>query len=79
MTDEELRDYAGKPVRVTLADGRVLAGTFHADDDSGHGHLHYTVVSDAVREGGDKVREVLHGADVIVDVQDASADPAAVE
>ncbi len=79
MTDQELRDYAGKPVRVTLADGRILAGTLHADDDSGHGHVHYTVVSDPVRESGEKVEEVLHGADVIVDIEDASGDPAAVE
>jgi len=41
--------------------------------------VHYTIVSDAVREGGDKVQEVLHGADVIVQVEDASQDPAAVE
>jgi len=79
MTDQELHDYAGKPVRLTLADGRVLAGTLHAQDDSGHGHVHYTIVSDAVREGGGKVQEVLHGADVIVQVEDASQDPAAVE
>ncbi len=79
MTDEELRPYVGKPVRATLADGRVLAGTLHADADAGHGHTHYAVVSDPVREGGQKLREVLHGADVVTSIDDASDDPAARE
>jgi small nuclear ribonucleoprotein (snRNP)-like protein len=79
MTDDEVRPYVGKPVRVTLDDGRVLAGTLHADDGHGHGHMHYAVVSDPVREGGDKVTEVVHGAGRISTIEDASDDPAAVE
>lgn len=79
MTDQELKPYVGKPVRLTLADGRILAGTLHADDSHGHGHVHYAVVSDPVRGGGEKVREVLHGAELVTQVEDASNDPAAVE
>lgn len=79
MTDAELKAFHGKPVRITLADGRLLAGTLHADDDHGHGHTHYVVVSDPIREGGAPVREMLHGADIVTNVEDASADPAAVE
>ncbi len=79
MTDEEVAPYVGKAVRVTLADGRVIAGTLHADDDQGHGHGHYAVVSDPIREGGHKVQEVLHGAESITQIDDASRDPAAQE
>jgi len=74
MTDQEVAPYLGKPVRLTLADGRILAGTFQNDDNSGHGHPHYAVVSDAVFEGGKPVIEVLHGADGIVTIEDASDD-----
>jgi hypothetical protein len=79
MTEDELQPYVGKAVRLTLADGRVLAGTLHADDGGGHGHTHYAVVSDAVAEGGQPVREVLHGASSVTEVEDAADDPAAVE
>jgi len=79
MTDDEVRPWVGKPVRLTLDDGRVLAGTFHTDAGHGHGHQHYAVVSDPVREGGEKVTEVLHGAERITVIEDASDDPAAVE
>jgi len=79
MTDQEIKPFLGKPVRVTLADGRLIAGTLHGDDDSGHGHAHYTVVSDPIVEGGQKVREAIHGSDQIVTVDDASSDPAATE
>jgi hypothetical protein len=79
MTDQEVAPYVGKPVRATLADGRVLAGTLHADDSHGHGHEHYAIVSDPIRQGGEKVREILHGADALVEIVDASDDPAAVE
>jgi hypothetical protein len=78
MTDQEVQAYHGKAVRVTLADGRVLAGTLHADDGHGHGHTHYTIVSDGIA-GGAKVSEMLHGADIITEIDDASDDPAAVE
>jgi hypothetical protein len=79
MTDEELKPYVGKPVRLTLADGRLLAGTLHADAGHGHGHMHYAVVSDPILAGGEKVQEVLHGAEQVTQVEDASSDPAAVE
>ncbi len=79
MTDDEVRPYVGKPVRLTLDDGAVLAGTLHADDGHGHGHTHYAVVSDPIREGGEKVQEVVHGAGRITEIEDASDDPAAVE
>ncbi len=79
MTDDELEAYVGKAVRATLADGRVIAGTLHADGSHGHGHAHYAIVSDPIGEGGEKVREVLHGASSIAQIEDASSDPAAVE
>ncbi len=79
MTDDEVRPYVGKAVRLTLDDGRVLAGTLHADGSGGHGHTHYAVVSDPIREGGEKVQEVVHGAGRITEIEDASDDPAAVE
>ncbi|GAC1432595.1 MAG: hypothetical protein NVSMB5_26460 [Candidatus Velthaea sp.] len=79
MTDQEVQPYAGKAVRITLADGQVLAGTLHADDAHGHGHMHYAVVSDPIKEGGEPVTVVLHGASSITTIDDASNDPAAVE
>jgi hypothetical protein len=79
VTDEELKPYVGKPVRLTLADGRLLAGTLHAEEGHGHGHVHYAIVSDPVRDGGEKVQEVLHGAELVTQVEDASNDPAAIE
>jgi hypothetical protein len=77
MTDQEIKPFLGKAVRVTLADRRVLAGVLHASEESGHGHRHYAVVSDAIREGEHPVREVIHGGDQIVTIEDASGDPAA--
>jgi len=79
VTDQELQPYVGKPVRLTLADGRILAGTLHAEEGHGHGHAHYAVVSDPVRDGGAKVQEILHGAEIVTQVEDASGDPAAQE
>jgi hypothetical protein len=79
MTDQEVQPFVGKPVRVTLADGRIIAGTLHADDSHGHGHTHYAVVSDPIQKGGDPVSEVLHGSSSITQIEDASSDPAAVE
>lgn len=64
---------------MTLDDARVLAGTLHADDGHGHGHSHYAVVSDPVQEGGQPVTEMIHGAERITTIEDASSDPAAVE
>ena len=79
MTDDEVRPYVGKPVRVTLDDGQVLAGTLRADDAHGHGHSHYRVVSDPVHPDGYKVEATIHGAGRITVIEDASDDPAAVE
>jgi len=31
MTDHEVKPFVGRAVRVTLADGRILAGTLHRD------------------------------------------------
>jgi hypothetical protein len=79
MNDDEVQPFVGKPVRLTLADGRILAGTLHAHGDHGHGHVHYAVVSDPVQRGGEPVVETIHGAGPITDIEDASDDPAAVE
>ena len=79
MTTDEVQPYIGKAVRVTLADGTILAGTLHMDDAHGHGHVHYAVVSDPIKDGGEKVVEMIHGPDVITQIEDASGDPAAVE
>jgi hypothetical protein len=79
MTDDEVKPYIGKPVRVTMADGRVIAGTLHLDDSHGHGHAHYAVVSDPVQPDGEPVVEVLHGAAQVTVIEDASDDPAAIE
>jgi hypothetical protein len=79
MTDQEIQPFVGKPVRVTLADGRIVAGTLHADESHGHGHAHYAVVSAPVTEGGQPVTEVLHGAGSVTNIEDASDDPAAKE
>ena len=79
MTEQEVQPYVGKPVRLTLDDGRVLAGTLHADDAHGHGHTHYAVVSAPIQEGGQQVTEVIHGAERITVIEDASSDPAAAE
>jgi len=77
MTDDEVQQWIGKPVRVTLTDARIIAGTLHAED--GHGYKHYTVVSDPIKKGDDKVKLLIHGAALITDIEDASDDAAAVE
>jgi hypothetical protein len=79
MTEQEVSPYVGRAVRVSLDDGRILAGTLHADDGGGHGHKHYVIVSAPVREGAQPVREVLHGSQRITEIKDASDDPAAAE
>ncbi len=79
MTDNELKNYVGKAIRATLADGRIIAGTLHVDAGHGHGHTHYAIVSDPIHQGDEKVSEVVHGADSFVQIDDASNDPAAVE
>ena len=79
MTDAEIKPFIGKPIRMILADGRVLAGTLHSHGDEGHGHVHYAVVSDPIKKGGEPVVEMLHGGDQITEISDATSDPAAVE
>jgi hypothetical protein len=79
MTDSEVQPWVGKPVRATLADGRIIAGTLHADDGHGHGHVHYIISSDPVRPGEREVQEVIHGAASFVEIADASGDAAARE
>ena len=79
MTDQEVKPFLGKAVRMHLADGRILAGTLHGDESHGHGHTHYAVVSDPVQKGGAKVTEVVHGAAQITEIENAANDPAAVE
>lgn len=79
MTEAEIRPWVGKPVRVYLDDGQILAGTLHAEGDHGHGHAHYAVVSDPVKEGGEPVVAMIHGSERINQIEDASDDPAAAE
>ena len=79
MTDQEVQPFIGKAVRVTLADGRIIAGTLHKEDGHGHGHTHYALVSPPVAEGGQPVIEMVHGAGPITTIDDASGDPAASE
>jgi hypothetical protein len=79
MTDEEVKPYVGKPVRVTLADGQLFAGVLFTEDGDGHGHghHHYMVKSAPVREGEESHKVVIHGAGQITTIEDASGDPAA--
>jgi hypothetical protein len=79
MTDNEVQAWVGKAVRITLTDASIVAGTLHVEDGYGHGHTHYTVVSDPIKKGDDKVRVLIHGAALITNIEDASGDPAAVE
>jgi hypothetical protein len=79
MNEQEVKAFVGKPVRVTTSDGRIFAGTLHQEGPHGHAHNHYVVVSDPIQKGGEKVREVIHGAALITDIEDASDDPAAIE
>ena len=62
MHDDEIKPFVGQPVRVTLADGRILAGTLHAHGDQGHGHIHYAVVSDPIKKGGEHNNGAISGA-----------------
>ncbi len=79
MTDKEIQPYIGKPVRIQLADRRVLAGVLRAAGGEGHGHTHYAVLSDPTGAGESRepVQEIIHGGDQIVDIEYASGDPAA--
>lgn len=79
MTNDEVQPWIGKAVRVTLTDASLVAGTLHAEGGQGHHHTHYKIVSDPVRKGGEKVSVLIHGAELITNIEDASDDPAAVE
>lgn len=79
MTEAEVQPYVGKPVRLTLDDGRVLAGTLHGETGHGHGHAHFAVVSAPIRAGEKPVTEMIHGAERITQIEDAADDPAASE
>ncbi len=77
MTDPEIHPYLGKPVRATLADGRILAGVLEADHGHGHGHTHYVISSGPIRKGEPPVHEVVHGATSFTEIVEASEDKAA--
>lgn len=80
MTEDEVQPYVGKPVRITMADGEIVAGTLHMHGDPGHhGHTHYAVVSDPVEKGGEQVVVTIHGSARITQIDLAEDDPAAVE
>ena len=79
MTEQEVQSWNGKPIRATLADGRVLAGTLHVDEGHGHGHTHYVIASAPLREGAQGASEMIHGAEAFASIEDASSDPAASE
>ena len=73
MTDHEVKPFVGRAVRVTLADGRILAGTLHREADTKADSNAYLVVSDA------PVEARIEEADRITQIEDAANDPAAVE
>lgn len=69
MTEEEVRPYVGKPVRLTLDDGCVLSGTLYAQDaNDEEGPRHYAVVSE--RADGGILAETIHAADRITAIED---------
>lgn len=69
MTEEEVRPYVGKPVRITLDDGCVLTGTLYAHDADGH--THYAAISDPGRGESSKVAETIHAAERISLIEEA--------
>jgi putative oxidoreductase len=73
MTEEEVRQYLGKPVQITLDDGCVLIGTLYAHD-GGDGHAHYAAVSEPARAGGPKIAETIHSAERITLIEEALDD-----
>jgi hypothetical protein len=74
MTDQGIKPYLGKAVRVTLADWRVLARVLHAADDQGHSHV---IASDAIREGDRPCGRSSTAAIRWATIENASEDPAA--
>ena len=79
MTDHEVNPFVGRAVRVTLADGRILAGTLHREADTVASSAAYLVVSDPIQQGGETIQARIDQADRITQIEDASGDPAAVE
>jgi hypothetical protein len=79
MTDHEVRPFVGRPVRVSLADGTILAGTLHRQADTDADSPAYLVVSDPLSESGEPVQARIERADLITQIEDAANDPAAVE
>jgi putative oxidoreductase len=77
MTEEEVRPYVGKPVRITLDDGCVLTGTLYAH--GADGHTHYAAISDPGRGESPKVAETIHAAERISLIEEAPEEPAAEE
>lgn len=71
MTHEEVLPYINKPVRITLDDGRILAGRL------AHAGKSYTVVSSPLRAGEAEVQETISSSTRITTIEDASSDPAA--
>ena len=78
MTDHEVKPFVGRAVRVTLADGRILAGTLHRQADTAASSPAYLVVSDPLSADGNRVQVRIESAELMTQVEDASTDPAAV-
>ena len=68
MTEDEIRPYVGKPVRITLDDGRVLAGTLHAD--GGGGNVLTLVIAPGI-PAGRKVTTPLDHYSLLRSIEDA--------
>ncbi len=79
MIDSELTPFVGKPIRATLSDGRVLAGTLHIDDAGSLTDRRYAIVSSPIAEGDSPTVEPIERASLIASVDDAASDPAARE
>lgn len=77
MTDDEVTPFLGKPIRATLADGKIFAGVLERDSAHSHGHAHYVISSSPLRSGQGDVHEVIHGAELFTDIEDAADDLAA--
>lgn len=77
MTTDEVAPFVGQSVRVTLADGRMFAGTLRREEGVGVDDG-YVVVSPALRAGERSVNGVIESASLITQIDDASGDEAAV-
>jgi hypothetical protein len=77
MTDAEVQPFLNKPIRATLADGRILAGVLQQKSGHGHDHAHYTITSGPLRQGEPPVQELVHGATAFTEIDEAFEDQAA--